>query len=154
MDKCVESLITKLAQQGIDLPRQDIRIGAFGDSEALSESLLGLILAGRKDGTCSLRWSWEHDGEAIPKVGDIEIVLDWNDRPALVRRITRVDIVPFDNVSDEFAASEGEGDLSLMYWRTEHWRFFLDECKRIGREPDGAMPLVCERFEVMHVLTR
>ncbi|PLZ02993.1 RNA-binding protein [Burkholderia sp. WAC0059] len=133
-------------------PEGRVRIGGFGDSEPLSEALIALVRAGVKRGTCSLAWSWAFDGEAVPTVGDVEIVLDWHRRPVLALRITQVEIVPFDCVTAEFAASEGEGDLSLAYWQAEHWRFFTQECERIGRVADKSMPLVCERFELLHAL--
>jgi hypothetical protein len=34
--------------------------------------------------------------------------------------------------------------------RDAHWRFFSRECRRIGREPDLRMPVVCEQFEVVY----
>jgi len=132
MDKNVDELIAELAERGVQLPKGTVRIGGFGDSEALSESLVALILTGVKRGTCSLVWSWDFDGETLPDVGDMEIVLDWHGRPMFVRRTTEVEVVPFDAVT------------------AEHWRFFTDECQRIGRTVDKSMPLVCERFEVLH----
>lgn len=152
MDWTVDQHARALEERGISLLDGDVRIGEFGDSAEQSASLISLIAAGTKRGTCSLLWSWDYDGEAIPKTGDIEIVLDWNQRPALVLRTTTVKIIPFDCVTEAFAASEGEGDLSLSYWRTEHWRFFTEECFRINRSVHESMPLVCETFEVLHVL--
>lgn len=154
MDKNVSELIDDLAERGIHLPDGDVRIGGFGDSEALSESLIALILGGVKRGTSSLVWSWDADGEALPKIGDVEVVLDWHGRPVFVRRATDVEVVPFDCVSAGFAASEGEGDRSLSYWQAEHWRFFTTECNRIGRVAGGSMPVVCETFELLHRFTR
>ena len=52
-------------------------------------------------------------------------------------------------VPEEFAATEGEGDGSLRYWREAHWEYFGRECERIGRARDLKMPVVCERFEVV-----
>jgi len=147
----LEKILETLKEQGVRLPAGNISIGGFGDSEALSTELISLILAGTKRGTCSLLWSWEFDGETPPVAGDLEIVLDYADRPVLIRRTTHVAIIPFNSVSADFAASEGEGDLSLDYWRREHWQFFSRECTRIGREIDEAMPLVCETFEVLDV---
>lgn len=136
------------------MPSGAIRAGAFGDSEALSNYLVSLILKGEKRATCSLLWSWEFDGEAIPAEGDVEVVHSFEGQPVLIRRATRVDITPFGAVQPEFAAAEGEGDRSLQYWRTEHWRFFEAECSRIGRVPTESMPLVCEWFEVIATIDK
>jgi uncharacterized protein YhfF len=154
MDLTVDQLICDLREQGVFLPDGNVRIGGFGDSEALSNSLISLMVAGTKRGTCSLLWSWDHDGHPIPQAGDIEIVLDWHNHPVLVRRSKAVAIVPFEHVTADFAASEGEGDLSLSYWRSEHWCFFTSECLRIGRSVEQSMPLVCETFEVLYLLDR
>lgn len=152
MDKTLDELIGILAERGISLPKGAVRIGSFGDSESLSDSLIELMLAGAKRATCSLLWSYEFNNEVVPEEGDIEIVLDWHGRPSLVRRITEVEIVPFDCVTADFAASEGEGDRTLKQWQEEHWRFFTDECKQIGRTVSTTMLLVCERFEVLSVI--
>ena len=63
---------------------------------------------------------------------------------------THIEIIPFDSVSDRFAATEGEGDKTLRYWREAHWRFFSRECQRIGREPNLQMPVVCEEFKLVY----
>jgi uncharacterized protein YhfF len=136
----------------IPLPAGALRAGAFGDSDALSNELIELIRRGEKRATCSLLWSWEFDNETIPEVGDVEVVFTFAGRPALVCQAVKVDIVPFREVRADFAAAEGEGDRSLQYWRSEHWRFFESECNRIGRVPSQTMPLVCEWFEVLAVI--
>ena len=64
-------------------------------------------------------------------------------------RTTEVEVVPFNEVSAQFAAREGEGDGSLVYWRKAHWSFFSRECQRIGRLPSETMPVVCSSFEVL-----
>jgi uncharacterized protein YhfF len=98
------------------------------------------MVARVKRATCSLLWSWEFDGERLPQEGDIEIVLDFLNRPVLLLRTTEVEVVAFENVPSEFAAADGEGDLSLEYWQAEHWDFFSQECARIGRQPAASMP--------------
>jgi uncharacterized protein YhfF len=145
-------LIATLSECGIDLSGLNVRIGSYGDSEQLSATLVSLMVARVKRATCSLLWSWEFDGERLPQEGDIEIVLDFRDRPVLLLRTTKVEIIAFENVPSEFAAAEGEGDLSLEYWQAEHWDFFSRECARIGRQPAASMSLVCEMFDVVAVL--
>ena len=49
-----------------------------------------------------------------------------------------------------FAYEEGEGDRSLSYWREAHWRFFSRTLPQIGKQSAEVMPLVCERFQLIH----
>ena len=118
----------------------------FGDSERLANELAQLVLAGTKRATAGLLWANEAEGKPVPRAGDLSVVTDWSGRPLCVMETTRVDIVPFDQVSDEFAAVEGEGDGSLAYWRRGHDAYFKRECARLGRAPEPDMPVVCERF--------
>lgn len=150
----VEVLLAKLAAAGVTVPGGRIRVDGYGDSAELSNELIELIRSGSKRAGSSLLWAIERDGDGMPLVGDVEIVIDHRHEPVLLTRITRVDVVPFNEVSAEYAAIEGEGDGSLEYWRQGHWRFFDRECKRIGREPAQDMPVVCAVFELLASLPR
>ena len=88
----------------------------------------------------------------FPRAGDIEIVVDHLHAPVMVTRIVSSEIMPFNEVTAEYAAIEGEGDGSLKYWRWAHWNFFSRECKRIGKQPTESMLVICSVFEVLHVL--
>lgn len=148
----VADLLVKLRAMGVDVPAGPVRADGYGDSPELSAALLALIRAGRKRAGTSLLWAMQAEGEALPKVGQIEIVVDHLNEPALITRITHVETVPYNQVTAEYAAIEGEGDGSLAYWREAHWAFFSRECQRIGREPALTMPVVCSVFEVLNVL--
>jgi uncharacterized protein YhfF len=112
--------------------------------------LLLLFCPARKRATAGLLWTNELTNKPLPKVGDLSVVTNWHGAPVCIIESTHIEIVPFDSVSDSFAAIEGEGDKTLRYWREAHWRFFSRECQRIGREPDLHMPVVCERFRVVY----
>ncbi len=144
--------ITKLRAHQIELPPGRVCVDGYGDSAELSASLLALIKDGRKRAGTSLLCAIEADDESIPEVGQIDIVVDHQNEPALVTRTTQVHLVPFAEVTAEYAAIEGEGDGSLAYWRNAHWAFFTRECARIGREPTEAMLVVCCVFEVLNVV--
>ena len=148
----IETLIAQLAVHGVQLPPGPVRVDGYGDTAALSTELLDLIKSGRKRAGTGLLWAYEHDGEPIAATGDIEIVVDHRNQPALITRIVRSEIVAFNEVNAEYAAIEGEGDGSLDYWRKGHWNFFSRECRRIGKEPTKTMPVICNVFEVLHVL--
>jgi len=122
----------------------------FGDHQELADSLAGLVLGGRKRATAALLWAFEVEGKPLPRPGDLSVVTNWAGQPLCVIETLAVDVVPFDDVSAEFAATEGEGDGSLAHWQREHASYFARECARIGRVPDGSMPVVCERFAVVY----
>jgi len=150
----IESLIAKLSSRGISLPAGPVKADGYGDTPELSEELLALIRTGQKRAGTGLLWAYETDDQALPETGDIEIVVDHNNEPALVTRLTSVEIVPYAEVTPAYAAIEGEGDGSLDYWRRAHWAFFSRECQRIGREPSEAMPVICSIFEVLNDVPR
>ena len=121
----------------------------FDDSEQSANKLALLVLAGTKRATAALVWSFETASVPLPKAGDLSVVTNWAKKPLCIIETKRVDVVPYDQVTAEFAATEGEGDGSLLYWQEVHWAYFGRECQRIGRVLDPNMPVVCERFEVV-----
>lgn len=122
----------------------------FDDNERAANALAGLVLDGQKRATAALLWCVEHDNKRLPKEGDLSIVTDFGGNALCVIETRQVDVVPFDEVTSEFAAVEGEGDRSLAYWRRVHEVYFDRECARIGRTPEANMPVICERFEVVY----
>ena len=135
--------------QAVDPTPRFLEAFYFDDNEPSANELAALVLAGRKRATAALLWARDADGEAVPAPGHLSIVTDFSDNAVCIIETMRVDIVPFADVSAEFAAVEGEGDGSLAFWRRVHEAFFGRECQRIGRTPDPRMPVVCERFEVV-----
>jgi uncharacterized protein YhfF len=122
----------------------------FDDNPPSADELAALVLAGRKRATAGLVWSYEDAKLPLPVVGQLSVVTDWAGTPQCVIETWRMDIVPFEDVDAEFAATEGEGDGSLAYWQRAHQAFFERECQRIGRVPHPRMPVVCERFQLVY----
>ncbi len=143
----VAALLATIASRGIVVPPGHVAVSEFGDSPELARTLIALVRSGTKRATCALGWSYEHDDERLPRVHDLEIVVDHAYEPALLVRVTSVEVVAFGKVTAEFAALEGEGDGSLEHWRHGHRAFFARECERIGRTPSDDMPVVCTTFE-------
>jgi len=147
------AVLARLRALGVELPPGPVRVDGYGDSPELSQSLLALIVEGRKRAGTGLLWAMEAENEALPQVGQIEIVVDHRNEPALVTRITQVQVLPYAEATAEYAAIEGEGDGSLAFWREAHWAFFSRECRRIGRTPSQDMPVVCSVFELLAVVS-
>jgi uncharacterized protein YhfF len=122
---------------------RDYETFSFGDSPELANELVELVLAGTKRATC---WA-ESQGLLSAEVGKLMVVLDGTGRPRAVLRTLELTKRRFDEVDEDFAFDEGEGDRSLGFWRDAHTRYFT----RLGRyAPD--MMLWCERFEVVELL--
>lgn len=122
----------------------------FGDSDALAQELVDLVLTGTKRATAGAVWAFEAAGKRLPRPGDLSVVTAWSGQPLCVIRTTRVELMPFDLVTAEFAAAEGEGDGSLDFWRRVHTAYFGRECARVGRVFTVHMPVCCERFELVY----
>lgn len=120
---------------------------SFGDNPALADDLLMAVLTGEKTATSSALWEYEETGEAVPRVGELSILLDGAGHPRALIRTTSVEIVAFEDVDADFAHAEGEDDRSLESWRVEHEKYFR---RVLSREFAPDMPLVCERFELRY----
>ena len=119
---------------------------ALGGTADQADELLGLVLSGIKTATASALWSYEDDDEPLPEAGELSIVCDGQGRPRALIRLTDVTVTNLDDVSERHAFAEGEGDRTLAYWRRAHEDFFRSHLPA-GRELDGSMPVVLERFE-------
>jgi uncharacterized protein YhfF len=107
-------------------------------------------LSGQKRATAGLLWVNEVRNKPLPNIGALSVVTDWHGAPQCIIETTLVEIVPYDKVTESFAAREGEGDKTLGYWREVHWPYFCRACQRIGRKPNLAMPVVCEQFKLVY----
>lgn len=122
----------------------------FCDNASDAAELGDLVRRGIKTATASLGWVYEAQDEALPQVGELNIITNWEGDPLCIIETTGIAVRPFNEVEAAFAYDEGEGDRSLAYWREVHWRFFSRECAQIGRTPDLTMPVVCERFRLVY----
>lgn len=122
----------------------------FENNKKDANLLVELVICGQKRATASSLWVCQYDGEPIPAAGDYSIVTDWDGIARCIIKTTEVDIVPFKDVSADFAAIEGEGDSSLEYWRQTHENYFHQELERIGKDLSEEMPVICEQFKVVY----
>ena len=122
----------------------------WGDSHEMADELGALIVQGIKTATCSALWEWEAEGNSIPQKGLITIALSGYGEPLGIVETVEVTIRQYNEVDADFALDEGEGDLSLKYWREAHRNYFSRVLPKVGKEFSEDMPLVCERFRVIY----
>lgn len=113
-----------------------------GDADLLAR----LALSGDKTATSSAFPCYELEGEPLPEAGTYSVILNSRGEAVCVIQTGRVSVAPYREVSAEHARREGEGDLSLAYWRQVHEAFFTRELAGLGLVFTPDMPVVCEEF--------
>ncbi|MDQ0273179.1 ASCH domain-containing protein [Cytobacillus purgationiresistens] len=121
----------------------------FGGSKEMANELANLVLEGKKTATASNYKLYEIEKEPLPEIGLHNIILNGNGEAVAIVETTAVEVIPFNEVTEEHAYLEGEGDRSLAYWRDVHETFFKREFKEIKQEFHSNIPVVCERFKVV-----
>lgn len=121
----------------------------FELTEKLANELLELVLSGVKKATSSCLYQFEHEGNRLPKVGDISIVTDFHDTPKCIIETTKVSIIPFKDITFDICKREGEDD-SLESWRFNHIKFFKSLEKELGFEFTLELPVVFEEFKLIY----
>ncbi|WP_404448631.1 ASCH domain-containing protein [Sutcliffiella horikoshii] len=132
---------------GQEMPER-VTAWQFGGSP---DYLAQLVIDGVKKATCSGYVFYEVEKEPLPTTEDYSVVLNSKDEPVAIIKTVDVQIMPMNEVPEEFAISEGEGDRTYQYWWNVHVEFFTKELREIGREYSEDMLLVCERFELVDV---
>ena len=131
---------------GVSAPIEIIA-DSFSNNEEEADELADLVNQGIKRATAPALWSFEKTGAQLPVVGGIFVVLDWNRNAVCIAKTKKVSIIPFNEISEENAYREGEGDRSLEHWRRVHIRFYREEFEKLGLTFDESMPIVFEEFD-------
>lgn len=167
-DERAVELFWQEASKATGLTRLDVVIGSnpealvqppawqFGSTAQEATELVELVLSGAKTATASVLSEYEDQDEPLPEVGELGIVCDGAGNPRALVRTDAVATVPFDEVDELHAAAEGEGDLSLDFWRRAHVRYLPGHA---GRDIDQPWPedtpwpgddMVLERISCVH----
>jgi len=128
----------------------DFQAWSFGNSPEMADKLGDLVIQGIKTATASLVWWYETAIEPFPEIGEYSIILDSQGQPMCIIQTIELSVQAFNEVGDDHAYLEGEGDRSLRYWREVHWDFFSEECTELGKDPHEKMPVLCERFKIVY----
>ncbi len=124
---------------------------AFGGLTPEDTDLLAkLVLEGTKTATCSAYDFYLNENAPLPLIGKFNIILNSLNEPVCITKTFKVSVEKFKDVSEEHARKEGEGDISLEYWRTVHEQFFKNELKEIHKEFSDEILVVCEEFECVY----
>ncbi|MEZ7171183.1 ASCH domain-containing protein [Sporosarcina sp. OR05] len=127
-------------------PPASVSAWMFGDTP---DELAQLVIDQKKTATCSAHILYELENEPLPTTEDYSVILNSKEEPVAIIKTVNVEIVPMNEVTEEFALAEGEG--TYEEWKAAHVRFFKQELKEVHRSYSEDMLLVCERFTLIDV---
>lgn len=110
-----------------------------------NDNLVNLVLAGKKIATTCL-----YNEENIPIIGEESIIHFDNEKDACIVKTKEYHVLKFKDMTEDLAKLEGEGDLSLTYWKNVHTEFFKSFYKEFNDETE----IIFEIFEVTRNLVQ
>lgn len=110
-----------------------------------NDKLIELVLSGKKTATTS-----NYDENELPVIGKESIIHYDNEKDACIVKTIDYKIMKFKDMTEDLAALEGEGDLSLEYWRKVHYDFF----KSYNPDFNDDTLVVFERFKLVKNLVQ
>lgn len=150
MNKIIEQYKQKFLKEMNRSPETEIEVFSFGDTAQMADELGELVLIGKKTGTSSGYDLYTED-EVKPYTGQFSIVVDSKEQPLCVIENINVEVMPFSEVTEVHARKEGEGDLSLSYWKKAHLDFFPKYYKEeLGVEFGDDHRIIYEEFKVIY----
>jgi len=108
-----------------------------------NNKLIELVLLGKKTATTS-----NYNEKDLPIIGEETIICFDNEKDACIVKTIDYKIMKFNEMTEELARLEGEGDLSLEHWRNTHYNFFKSYNSNFNEET----LIVFEIFEVTKYL--
>lgn len=121
----------------------------FCDNQEDADVCADLVVAGQKCATASSLAELKLAELPVPEAGDYAVITAWNGEARAVIRTTSVDIRRFGDVDADFARAEGEGDLTLEWWRDAHRAYYERVLADSDYAVDDDLMIACERFEVV-----
>ncbi len=124
---------------------------SYAGNKLTTDDLLHLYLIDKKTASSSILEDFTSANEPIPKIGDFWIILNSKDEPSCILRTERVVVFnKFKHVTKEIAIAEGEGDLSLEYWRRVHKDFYSPFLKSWGLTDIEDATVITEFFKIVY----
>ena len=123
----------------------------IGDTPELKQELLNLVLDGKKRASTSLVKESELEAWPEQEVGQYNVILDGDDKPAAVVRTMSIRRCRFSDVDEEHAYWEGEDERTLESYTREHTKYYRRRGAILGFEFTLDMEVILDRFELVYL---
>jgi len=126
----------------------------FGTPGPLRDRLIAAVLRGEKTATSSLLVEWEQEGEALPAVGQQQLVVDSDGRGVATIEVVQIDVIRLGDADLRLAIEEGEQFETVAQWREAHEHFWREYSlpnlpEHLGYSLTDDSLVVVERFRLV-----
>ena len=128
----------------------DMRTMELGDPGEFRDHLVDLVLNGNKRATAGLLHEYTSENEPIEYVGELLALVDTAGDHVATLRVTRVEVLRFIDVPDEFALAEAEGDLDAADFRASHLAYWSS----VGNTVTDETEIVTVYFDLLPITHR
>jgi uncharacterized protein YhfF len=122
---------------------------SFGRTRAIADEMAALIRTGDKRAHATLERDFEVEGDELPRPGEHVVVLDGRGSPQAIVRTRHVERRHFNEVDDEFAFENGEGDRTLAWWLVAYRQEFAERAEAEGFQVGDRAVLILEYFDLV-----
>lgn len=144
--RCCETLGSEASARGYT-ERQ------IGNTPALVDQILELIISGEKRGTFSLPEKLARDG-TTPAAGDYVILTRYDGSAGCLVQVEAGATMAFDEVGPGELEIEGPGARDPAVWRDIHERYWTPMLAAWGKSLTISEPVLVQRFRLLAVARR
>ena len=151
IDKTVSEMWANFTKSNSEFKKEELpESWFFHNNKKDADRLAELTIHGKKKASSGL-YVWYKEANAdLPKVGTKHIVTDFDGKARAIIQITKVDTIPFNQISKKYAALDMGTEIEpLKKWKKAHWDFFEGALKQNGGKATEEMLIVCEMFETI-----
>ena len=128
----------------------DFSVRWIGADDASTAAILDHIRRGDKTGSVTLPQVVSYNGQEQSRVGDSIVLIDFDGTPAILVRITYVEVVTFGDIGERHTALDGPNVRAIDIWKPLHESYFNMLLSPQGLVCEPTTPIACETFELLY----
>jgi uncharacterized protein YhfF len=143
-----QSYLSRLS--AADRPKDPVVTAGYAGNPEITDELLKLYLSGLKTAGSSLLEDFVSANDPVPQVGNYWIFLNSHAQPSCILKTAKIEMNKFKDIPASIAIAEGEGDLSLDYWKRVHSELYSPLLKSWGISDINEATVITEFFEIVY----
>lgn len=130
--------------------RDAVVSAGYAGNPQITNQLLALYRSGKKTAGSSLVEDFLSAGDPLPQAGNYWICLNSEGTPSCILETHKIATNKFQDIPAAIAEAEGEGDLSVEYWKRVHADLYATSLKAWGVFDLDEATVITEFFRIVY----